>query len=270
MVAEARAMTKLGAQHRLLYKSTDRVARSIGARFPSLIYGKRVSTASKGSEILAAAINAHEPFVAARLGSNEQNILRYFTKHRQESHRVPASYPEGLRNDIMMQAGVRPADDDTLDQFSSLYLEAAQHVDILGVWFHHSERSLVRKTLPEASKLIPLRSMDPLSFPGSWTSALRGRSVCVVHPFGSSIASQYARRHEIFDDPNVLPDFDLKIVKAVQAIGGLPEQYETWFSARCASEVSWHQGGPYRWMPTIVVWHRWSTMGRPALCSRIC
>lgn len=231
LAAETRALSKSGGHYRLLYKSTDRVTREIGRRRPDFIYGKRMSTASTGVEILSTAISGSAPFMAGRLGSTEQNVVRFFLKHRQAGSSSGAPYPASLCTDIATLSGVSPTDDETLDRFSSLYINAAKSLDILGVWFHHTERSVVRNEISSSSKLIPLRSMDPLSYPGMWTSALRGKSVCVVHPFRSSIESQYLRRDKVFRDPNILPLFDLKVVQAVQAIGGLPPQYDSWFSA---------------------------------------
>ena len=61
---------------------------------------------------------------------------------------------------------------------------------------------------------------------------LRGRRVLVVHPFSESIREQYeVNRERLFDDPDVLPPFELHVVKAVQSIAGEPTEYESWSDA---------------------------------------
>lgn len=53
----------------------------------------------------------------------------------------------------------------------------------------------------------------------------------VIHPFEESIKYQYKRRKLLFDDPEVLPDFELKTLRAVQSIGDNTEGFKDWFSA---------------------------------------
>ena len=61
---------------------------------------------------------------------------------------------------------------------------------------------------------------------------MKGRKVLVVHPFKELIQQQYARRKEIFPDKEILPDFDLKVVKAIQSSGDTtPEDYQNWSEA---------------------------------------
>ena len=60
--------------------------------------------------------------------------------------------------------------------------------------------------------------------------ALKGKRVLVIHPFDDTIQKQYLRRETLFDDPNILPEFELHTIKAVQTIVGTKdERFETWF-----------------------------------------
>jgi hypothetical protein len=52
-----------------------------------------------------------------------------------------------------------------------------------------------------------------------------------VHPFERSIRDQYARRLEIFADRRVLPEFELKTLRAVQSIAGTRTPFADWFAA---------------------------------------
>ena len=54
----------------------------------------------------------------------------------------------------------------------------------------------------------------------------------VVHPFASTIEKQYARRGELFANPDVLPDFELKTIIPPQTIAGTVDgRFENWFEA---------------------------------------
>jgi len=52
-----------------------------------------------------------------------------------------------------------------------------------------------------------------------------------VHPFEESIRRQYARNKDLFADPRMLPDFNLKTLKAVQSLGGNGSGFSSWFDA---------------------------------------
>jgi hypothetical protein len=86
-----------------------------------------------------------------------------------------------------------------------------------------------RKYIPDA-EVIQYNSFEPLM--GDWVSALKGKTVLVVSPFAELIEKQYARRHELFSKENILPDFKLITVKAIQTIGEeYDERFANWFEA---------------------------------------
>lgn len=62
---------------------------------------------------------------------------------------------------------------------------------------------------------------------------LEGKKVLVIHPFIESIQSQYKNRKKIFDDYQVLSDFELILYKPVQSIAGNYKElpYDDWFDA---------------------------------------
>jgi hypothetical protein len=53
----------------------------------------------------------------------------------------------------------------------------------------------------------------------------------VVHPFEETIKKQYAKRQVLFKDPRILPNFELRTVKAVQSIAGNKPRFANWFDA---------------------------------------
>ena len=72
--------------------------------------------------------------------------------------------------------------------------------------------------------------MDPYWTHSPWTKALEGKKILVVHPFASTIELQYKKRNLIFKN-NLLPEFELKTIKAVQSIAGNPSEFTDWFEA---------------------------------------
>jgi len=127
--------------------------------------------------------------------------------------------------------GFFDAKGDNLDDFAKEYLGAIQQVDVMGVWFNRGENDVVREFCPGA-ELIMLGDIEPYYHPNPWSRALRGRRVLVIHPFAESIKENYERHRErLFRDPNVLPPFDLRVIKAVQSIAGEATEFPSWFDA---------------------------------------
>lgn len=81
-------------------------------------------------------------------------------------------------------------------------------------------------------QLTHLYMMDFWLYKEPFTSALRGKKVLVIHPLAERIHSQYLKREFLFMNPNVLPEFELKTVKAVQTIAGEHDyRFNNWFEA---------------------------------------
>ena len=79
------------------------------------------------------------------------------------------------------------------------------------------------------------RDLEPFHYNSPWTSALKGKKVLIIHPFVNTIRYQFENnREKLFANPDCLPDFDLKLLRAVQdkKISTDPyDQYDTWFDA---------------------------------------
>ena len=53
----------------------------------------------------------------------------------------------------------------------------------------------------------------------------------VIHPCAETINKQYQNRKYIWKNQNVLPEFELLTIKAVQTIAGETSEFSTWFEA---------------------------------------
>jgi hypothetical protein len=190
-------------------------------------YPGRIQRPDEGNASIEDALTGGRPFCAGRFGSVELNCLERFLRNVPRHER----YSQKLRSDLSNNAGVFPTDDDSLDAFSRVYAEAIQRMDAVGVWFNLYEDLAIRKLCPGA-RLVPLQCLEPYYFARPWSRVLAGKRVLVVHPFAGSIEASYAQsRTQLFQDPQVLPEFDLVTLKAVQSNAGARSGFASWFKA---------------------------------------
>jgi hypothetical protein len=145
----------------------------------------------------------------------------------------PAPYPAGIARALFLNAGVFPATDEAFDRFGARYLEAVREMDILAMWFNAGERQVLRRECPGAT-LVTLPSLEPFLSAVPWSAALEGRRVLVVHPFTETIRHQHARRTVLWEDPRVLPAFELLTLRVPLSAGLVPPEHPTWSEALTA------------------------------------
>ena len=191
-------------------------------------YRQKILYGQEGHNRIGEWIAQDKPLMIARLGATELSCLRFFLEHRMESKKP---YSARVRYDMANLSGFFPVDDQALDAFSEQFLNHLKQVDILAVWFNKYEYAICNNHCAEA-ELVELWSLEPFRFTNPWSHRLAGKKVLVVHPFAESIRKQYEeKRHLLFSCPDVLPDFELKTVKAVQSIAGAKVPFASWFDA---------------------------------------
>jgi hypothetical protein len=84
---------------------------------------------------------------------------------------------------------------------------------------------------------VRFRDLEPYMHERPWSRWLEGKRVLVIHPFTDTIALQYAKRAVLFDNPLVLPPFDLQLVRAVQSIADNATPFASWFDALADMEA---------------------------------
>lgn len=132
--------------------------------------------------------------------------------------------------DLQRNAGFFSTNDitiDMIDRFADLYLHYIPMMDVCGR-FEYYERFL---PFSSNCKMVQLESLYPFFVERPWMTALKGKKVLVIHPFSETIAAQYKKRKLLFPNPDYLPEFDLKLYKAVQSIAGEKTQFKDWFEA---------------------------------------
>ncbi len=177
-----------------------------------------------------------QPVMIARLGANELstlvNYLGVKKKMRNVLSYISGDSPSWWWNEKTIEllntgAGFFPSTEKKVEQFCELMLDDLTMVDILGSWLPYER--YFEEELRKAEK-VQLLSLDPYWAEKPWTRALEGKKVLVVHPFSETIKRQYKKRKYLFEN-NLLPEFELKTIKAVQSIAGEKTPFADWFEA---------------------------------------
>jgi hypothetical protein len=190
------------------------------------------------SDLIYKELVADRPSMIARLGSTELNCMvnylgvKYPGKYKSFMGYIGGQTPAWWWNKSIVQqmqewSGFFPTDIANVDRFCELAINDLSKVDILGSWL--KEERFFKKEL-SAAKRVMLEDLEPFFTKNPWTRALEGKRVLVVHPFNTAIEKQYLKRKNLFED-NLLPDFDLLTIKAVQSLASEPTVYPTWFHA---------------------------------------
>lgn len=102
-------------------------------------------------------------------------------------------------------------------QFVKLVRNAYSYIDILSNWYipDLDEDIFIRKYAGENVMLTDSFITCPFLLDPVWTKFLKGKKVLVISPFTDEIAHQYQIREKLFKSPDVLPEFELKLYKAI-------------------------------------------------------
>ncbi len=177
-----------------------------------------------------------KPCMIARFGANELSVMVNYLGVRMTSRNslayIAGKVPPWWWNKNIIQrlhsgAGFFPPTEEKVEQFCRLMLEDLSQVDILGSWLPYER--YFEEELRNAKK-VQLLALDPYWAAEPWTNALKGKKVLVVHPFSETIKKQFRKRANLFEN-NLLPEFELKTVKAVQSIAGEKTPFADWFEA---------------------------------------
>ena len=195
-----------------------------------------VQDSEVAAELICNVLMNDEPCMIARFGAFELNTLANYIgikRGRQsffsyiKGNELDWWWNKSLINYMHTNAGFFPPTVSKIEQFCELMLQDIPKIDILGSWL--SSEILFENELGSHHK-INFELLNPYFSQIPWTKALEGKKVLVVHPFAHSIENQYKKRTLLFKN-NLLPQFELTTIKAVQTIAGNPTQFEDWFEA---------------------------------------
>lgn len=167
-----------------------------------------------------------EPFMLGRFGGHELAMMK--TVEFDIKDKLDICLDKMCNN-----AGFFPHSEEMAVPYLEEMKEFCRECDILGVWYQPFEGYFIQKYMQNDIILTKLFDLEPwknLSMP--WSAALKGKKVLVIHPFEETIQKQYKNREYLFPGTEVLPEFELKTLKAVQTAGGeKDERFTNWFQA---------------------------------------
>ena len=179
---------------------------------------------------IAMYIGEDKPLFLSRYGATELSLCAV-----RELIRVGAV--DGFKqNDLdkgKQNSGIFPKDPEIMATFTDVYMRALEKADMNAYWGTLiMEEYLGKRFFSSDCKQHTMRALEPFQYDVPWTAALRGKKVLVVHPFSDLIESQYRTRERLFYNKNILPEFELITVKAIQSSGEtVPEDYKNWTEA---------------------------------------
>lgn len=215
------------------------LAQKMGLRFDHELHFDH--SGQQASDLVAKRLRDDSPLMIARYGSTELHAIVASKNKARSSWKKYSEYifsktsAYTLRHShihrMHMLSGMFPESVEMIQRFYTLMMEDTQELDILGSWM-----SSEVEILKEANKkvdTIPLNLLEPYYHENPWSEALEGKKVLVIHPFAETIQQQYEKhRNKLFQDPRILPAFELQTIKAVQTIAGEKNPaFENWFEA---------------------------------------
>lgn len=178
-------------------------------------------------DIVASILNSGEPCMIARLGATEIKAVLY------KCLIPPFNYvlKKGAYAHMHIYSGFFPITESSLLKFKELMIEDMKECDVLGSW--RPEEIFFKKQLKQSQKITLGTIGGPHDHPQTWTAALKGKKILVVHPFADTIEKQYKeKRSLLFQHEEVLPEFfSLQTIKAVQTVAGNRDGFDSWFDA---------------------------------------
>ncbi|NBB31618.1 hypothetical protein [Cellulophaga sp. BC115SP] len=189
------------------------------------------------SDLITQLLSSSEPCMVGRFGSTElSTTVNYLGVRKAERNLLNYVRGQSLQwwwnNNLIYQmnkwSGFFPANVDHVERFCEMMVEDMGQLDILGSWL--SEEKYFENYVN--AEYVHLRLLEPFWSQNPWTKILKGKKILVIHPFDQSIKAQYSKRHLLFQNSDVLPEFgSLSVIKAVQTLGQESSSYIDWFEA---------------------------------------
>jgi len=136
--------------------------------------------------------------------------------------------------------GVYPRSEVIMDELCEIYISSIEAADAMALLGGIDGESHLIRTHGSSPSCLSFRALEPYLNQDPWSKQLEGKNVLVISPFAETIQAQYAKRKELFRDPNVLPYFNLKTLKSEYAIAGRHANHRSWIAALQAMQSMMH------------------------------
>lgn len=190
--------------------------------------GKSICGLAKTEKHILRFLKLKKPFCLTRFGAVEMNVLKKF----EYSHLTGKPFKKEALNLFCKAAGFFPNNEQDAKKFYQLTCSLLHEIDLLGIWHLPMEEYFIKKYMKDL-RITTLPCIDPINYAKiPWSKALKGKRVLVIHPFSETIKAQYQNRDKLFKNKDILVDFNLICLKAVQTMGEeKDDRFHTWFEA---------------------------------------
>ena len=196
---------------------------------PTHYAGRKVTPDYEGNEIMKDLILSNKPFLVGRPGASEIFLFIQSDMLR-KGLRTPAQDQD--YKGTYINTGIFPRTVDFINKYTPFAEDALSQCDLLNVSYCVMEDYIYKTYMKKDAQLTYIRSLDYWRFKEPWTKALKGKKVVVVSPFADTIKKQYEIREKLYEDTEILPEFTLYTVKAVQTGGNeKDDRFADWFEA---------------------------------------
>lgn len=188
--------------------------------------GKRIYGKEETGDLIRDKLASDKPFLVARYGYTEMFVMRTF------DFKMKYNYQKAMTQ-LCRWSGFFPNDIRLGRRFLEMMKKAGEQVDVLGIELEPFEDYYIKYEMKKDLKITSLEDLEPWRvYQNPWSAGLAGKRVLVIHPFADTIQRQYQKREQIFPGTDILPEFELITLKAVQTIAGeQDERFIDWFKA---------------------------------------
>ena len=144
------------------------------------INGNRViSYPREVNQMFSRMICEDAPFMAARFGSVELSAINELYKGKLDKD---YRYSKKVMHTLCFNAGFFPEEEKYIEQFGQLMVSDCKYLDVIGLWNDMLEIFTI-KTFASNAQGVKLYCFEPYyDIESSWTHALAGKKVLIVHP----------------------------------------------------------------------------------------
>lgn len=187
--------------------------------------GTQIKSVEETSRHLEKLIMSNQPIMAGRYGLTEMFVMRAFFCDLAKKKKVAIKQ-------LAKWSGFFPETIELGEKFTEIMIDCSKDVDYLAINLQPMEEFFIKEYVSPNVILAEFRGFEPWYKNTAWTRALKGKKVLVIHPFAETIEEQYKKRTQLFLNQDILPDFTLITLKAVQTSADEKDsRFATWFDA---------------------------------------